>query len=255
MARPERFQNPDQLVAVVVGVGHQMAAAHIEPLDLVEESAEMLFDGFQRLSQVLGPRLAEHVEVQSLDTRGKLRQLLRGDAQPRPRHAGVVEVGLHGRVLRVDPQAARDAADQRPLAEPFELREGVESDMVAATQDFVDIAIRIDGRIGVRRAAELFTDEPRFGGRTGRRTVGVPRQIRKDAPHGAGLQRHDDFRARLPAHPVDDRKVPVEQLLVEDIARGGDFSKVDHRKRFQVKTVAKVAKSPRTAIGSTGIVN
>ena len=37
--------------------------------------------------------------------------------------------------------------------------------------------------------------------------------------HGAGLQGDDNFGARFPAHTVDSRQVPVQQLLVEDVAR------------------------------------
>lgn len=61
--------------------------------------------------------------------------------------------------------------------------------------------------------------EARLGGGTCSRTVGMLRQLGKNAPHGAGLQGDDNFGARFPAHTVDSRQVPVQQLLVEDVAR------------------------------------
>ncbi len=41
MARTELPQQRNQRVAVVVGVGHQMAAAHVEPLDTIQILPEM----------------------------------------------------------------------------------------------------------------------------------------------------------------------------------------------------------------------
>ena len=66
---------------------------------------------------------------------------------------------------------------------------------------------------------ELLENETRLGSGTCSRTVGMLRQLGKNAPHGAGLQGDDNFGARFPAHTVDSRQVPVQQLLVEDVAR------------------------------------
>lgn len=91
--------------------------------------------------------------------------------------------------------------------------------MVAATQDLVDITVRVGRGIGVSGTPELLENEARLGGGTRRSSVGVLRQLGKNAPHGAGLQGDDNFGARFPAHTVDSRQVPVQQLLVEDVAR------------------------------------
>ena len=157
------------------------------------------------------------------------RQLFGRNAQPRAGNAGVVKVRFDGRILRIDPQAARKAADKGPLPETFELRDGVEGDMVAAMQYLVDIAVRIGRGVGVGGLPELLENEARLGGGTRSRTVGVPRQFGKNAPHGASLQGHDNFGTRFPAHAVDRPEVRIEQFLVEDVARRRQFQKVNHR--------------------------
>ena len=157
------------------------------------------------------------------------RQLFRRDTQPGAGNAGVVKVGLDGRILRIDPQAARETADKCPLAEALELGDGIEGDMVAATQYLVDIAVRIGRGIGVGGLSELLEDEARLGSRTCSRTVGVLRQLGENTPHGACLQSHDNFGARFPAHAVDSGQIPVQQFLVENVARRRQFQKVNHR--------------------------
>ena len=195
MAGLEIAQQGDQLVAVVFGVGHQVPAAHVEPPDPVEVLPEMLFDGFQRQLQVVRARLAQHVEVQPVDPGGKIVQFIGRNAEARAGDTRVIKVGLHGRILRVDAQAARNAAQQRHRPEALELRDRVEGDMVAATEYLVDIAVGIDGSVGVRRLAVLLEYKLRFGGGTRRGTVGMACQLGENAPHGAGLQGYDNFGA------------------------------------------------------------
>ena len=222
MAGLETAEQGDQAVAVVFGMRHQVAAAHIEPLYPIEQMSEMFLDGLQGQPQVLGARFAEDMEMKSFDTFRKAavrRQLLGRDAQPRAGDAGVVEVRFDRRILRVDPQAARNAVDKGFLAEALELRNGIKSDMVAATQDFVDIGVRVDRGVGMGRTPELLENEARLGGGTCSRTVGMLRQLGKNAPHGAGLQGDNNFRTGFPAHTVYSRQVPVQQFLVEDVAR------------------------------------
>ena len=250
MARAVLAEQGDQLVAVVLGVGHQMPAAHVEPLHPVEALPEAKLHGLQRLAQVLGARFAQHVEVQSLDPLGQtaqLREPLGRDAQPRAGHAGIVQIGLDGRIERIDAQSARQPVDERTLAEPFVLREGVERDVVAACDDLVDVAVGVYRRIGVGRTAELLADEARFGGGTGRGPVGVFRQLGEDAPHGAGLQRHDDLRARRAAHAVDDRQIAVERRFVEQVTGRRYFGKIDHRHGSFRKNSHKINKNRRSA--------
>ena len=232
MAGLEIAQQGNQLVAVVFGVGHQVPAAHVEPPDPVEILPEMLFDGFQRQPQVVRARLAQHVEVQPVDPGGKIVQFIGRNAETRAGDTRVIKVGLHGRILWVDAQAARNAAQQRHRPETPELRDRVEGDMVAATEYLVDIAVGIDGSVGVRRLAVLLEYKPRFGGGTRRGTVGMACQLGENAPHGAGLQGYDNFGARLAAHAVDHGQIAIQQRLVEDVAWRRQLQEVNHRNVF-----------------------
>ena len=86
--------------------------------------------------------------------------------------------GAHGR-------AAVPSGASTGEHEALELRDRVEGDMVAATEYLVDIAVGIDGSVGVRRLAVLLEYKPRFGGGTRRGTVGMACQLGENAPHGA----------------------------------------------------------------------
>ncbi len=230
MAGAEPVQQVDQLLAVVFGMGHQVAAAHVEPGDAVEPAAEMRLDRFERPAQMLGARLAEHVEVQALDSLGQLAELRRRHAEARTRHTRIIEVGFHGRILRIDPQSARYALRAGPRAEALVLRHRIEGDVVAAPHDLPEIAVGIDRSVGVGRTSVLLEHEARLGGRAGRGSVGVTGQFGENTPHGARLERHDDFGARPAAHLVDLRQIGVEQLFVQHVAGRRDLLKIDHRK-------------------------
>ena len=228
MARPEVAQDADQTVAVVVGMGHQVPAAHVEPFDPAEQVPEALLDGFERPLQMLGARFAQDMEVQPLDACRELAEQFGRNAQARARDAGVVEVGFDGRIAGVDPHSAREAVDEGPLSEASELAERVEGDVAAAAQDFVEVAVAVCGGVGVGRSAELLQDEPGLGRRRSRGAVGVRRQLGKDRPHGARLEGDDHFGARFAAHAVNRREVGVEQFLVEDVAGRRQGPEVDH---------------------------
>ena len=211
----ELLQSADQLVAIVILVGHQVSAAHIEPLDPVEEAAETLFDGIERQAQMFGAGLAQHVEMQSFDPGGQLLQLPGGNSQPRTGHTRIIKIGFYRRIAGVDPQAARNAAQQSHLSEPFELRHGIEGDVIAAIENRFDIPIGVNRCIGVRRTAELLENQPRLGQRRSGGSVGMLRKLRENTPHGTGLQSDDHFGTALPANAVDDRQIPIEQLLIQ----------------------------------------
>ena len=222
MPCPKLPQQCNQFIAIVIGMGHQMPAAHIEPLDRIEIFAETLFDRFQCQPEVFGTRLAQHMEMQSLnaDRQAARRiQFLGRNTQPRACDTRIIKVCFDRRILRIDAQSARNAVNQRPLTEPLELRQRVERDVVAVTHDFVETGIGVNGCIRVRRTSVLLRHEPRFGDGTCRSTVGMLRQFGKNPPHGAGFERNDDFDTRFAPHTVNSSKIRIEQPLIEHIAR------------------------------------
>ena len=56
-----------QVRQVIVGAGDQMSATHIEPFDLVEQVAKLSLYSLEHSIQGVAVRLAEGVEMQSLD--------------------------------------------------------------------------------------------------------------------------------------------------------------------------------------------
>ena len=62
---------------VIVGTSDVMSAAEIEPTQLVEICAELLFDCIERRLQVVGVLLAKRVEVQTVDNRREIGDALR----------------------------------------------------------------------------------------------------------------------------------------------------------------------------------
>lgn len=228
MPRLEPAENADQFVAVVIGMGHQMAAAHVEPRDAIEKTAEMPLDRFQRQMQMMRTRLAEHVEMKPFDTRRQLPEFAGGDAEARTGHARIVEVRLDGRILRIDPQSARDAAQKRHRSETLELRHGVERNVVAAPKDLPDVAVGVDRSIGVGRTAVFLEYEPCSGCGTGRGAVGMAGQLGENTPHRACLERYDDLGAGRRPHAVDLRQIRVQQRLVENETRRRQFLKINH---------------------------
>lgn len=122
--------------------------------------------------------------------------------------------------------------------------------MVAATEYLVDIAVGIDGSVGVRRLAVLLEYKPRFGGGTRRGTVGMACQLGENAPHGAGLQGYDNFGARLAAHAVDHGQIAIQQRLVEDVAREKAASRSQSSKCFQLDSIPRPLR-PETVLPGT----
>ena len=58
-------------------------------------------------------------------------------------------------------------------------------------------------------------NQPRLGQRRSGGSVGMLRKLRENTPHGTGLQSDDHFGTALPANAVDDRQIPIEQLLIQ----------------------------------------
>ena len=218
IAGVEVAQDGNQLVAVVFGVRHQMAAAHVEPLELRQQLAEVPLERLERQTQMLGPRFAEDVEMEPLDAGRQLAQLLGHDAQPRPGHAGVVECRLDGRVARVDAQSARDAADERLLSEALVLRHGVEGDVVAVeASPGHDIGtVTLTGRLvplQMRKSGMKPDTE-------------IKRIYRKVKP--IDMEKYEEAKSREHATMIKSRKIAEDlglQMKIGDVEYQGDGNK------------------------------
>ena len=68
VAFADAFDETDEEVGVVAGFGDMVAAAHVEPFDLVEEVAEFGFDGVEGGGEGVGVLFAERVEVEPVES-------------------------------------------------------------------------------------------------------------------------------------------------------------------------------------------
>ena len=200
----EATQSVNQQVYIVTFAGHKMTAAHIEPLNFIQQVTELPLHNLQRGNQVLGLRLTQRVEVEALNALGKFLQQLGTDAKTACGRCGVVEVRFDGRVFVVDAQTARDTIQQGPLAVALPLPERVEGYVVAVAHELLPLTLRVDGCVGVCPLAILLVDQAGLGQRACRSAVGVLAEDGKDTPHCARFEGHDNLHARLTTHTVDD---------------------------------------------------
>ena len=146
------------MLHVVALTGHQMAASHIQPLDVRQETAETPLHLGQCPLQIIGGRLTQGMEMQPLDTlRQLISQQVAGHPHPGTRGTRIIQVRLHVRVFRIDPQSTRHPVTIRPhhRIKTMELRERVKRDMTTVSQDQREISLRISRGIGMRRTSHF----------------------------------------------------------------------------------------------------
>ena len=56
-----------QMIAVIVGSGHEVAAAHIDPLEMRKQMSEIALEAFDNFFEVVACRFAQCMEVQTVD--------------------------------------------------------------------------------------------------------------------------------------------------------------------------------------------
>ena len=99
----EIIQQPDQMIHIIPLTCHQMPTAHIQPLDLRQESAETLLHHGQGLLQVVRGGFAKCMKVQSIYA---FRQFIAQQVSHHPHtgtgRTGVVQISLHIGILRVN---------------------------------------------------------------------------------------------------------------------------------------------------------
>ena len=146
------------MLHVVILTGHQMTTSHIQPLDVRQETAKTPLHLGQRPLQIIGSGLAQGMEVQPLDTlRQRVSQQVAGHPHPGTRGTRIIQVRLHVRVFRIDPQPTRHPVTIRShhRIKTMELRERVERDMTTVSQDQREISLRISRGIGMRRTSHF----------------------------------------------------------------------------------------------------
>ncbi len=184
----------------------------------------------QRLEQLL----AEGVEVEPFDSaQGPPLEFCPPYPEPRLGGARVV----HGRVplgvLRIHPQSHRHSSPllfpERP--EALQLGERVEHQVVRDGKELPDILLLEGSGEAVHLAAELLAAQLRLPRGAGTDAVkGLPDEG-EDAPHGEGLERHQDLGTAAPLDIVQYGEIMAQPPQVHHISGGRgelqDFVDVD----------------------------
>ncbi len=104
--------------------------------------------------------------------------------------------------------------------------------MARHTKDFVYFSVVVNRSINMRARIELLENQPRLSQRRRRRPIRMARQLRKNAPHGARLQCHDNLSSRSSPHKIDDRQIALQRPPVEHKTRRRYFREINHQSYF-----------------------
>ena len=207
-------EQADEMLHIVALACHQVAATHIQPLELWQMLAKLGFDGVEHFGQVVRGRLAQGMEVEALNAVGQVIQPVGGHTEARTWGARVIDVGLDDRAHGVDAQAAADAVSTGSgivvgyaVLKTAKLVNRVERDVRAAAHELLDGLIGVGWAIGVRQAVELVIGQQHLVDRTGGGADAVLPEDWKGAPQGIGLERHDNLHTGLAADPCDEVEV------------------------------------------------
>ena len=188
-------QELDQFIALVIGAGDVVPAAHVDPLEL----AEIRFDriehpvpcGLERFKGLF----AQIVEMDPLDPfHVLLGQLVEREAEPRTGRGRVVFGDLAGRHLRIDAQADRNVTSTcRDMVEDqrgaLHLAGRIEDHVIRQAADFLKL-VRLERRgIGGDFTVVEFGRQPRFPQAGGRDAVEIFADDMGGRPHRERLER------------------------------------------------------------------
>ena len=168
---PEIAQEANQLIFIIILMGHQMPAPHVQPFDLRKEMSETLFHSLQRTPQIFRTRLAQRMKMQTFHPLRQLLQTRNRNPQTGSRTGRIIQIRLNSRILRINPQSTRYAGTPCPLAKTVILAEGIERNMAAIPQNLIDFLRRIDRSIRMCRATVFLKNETCLCQRTGSGTV------------------------------------------------------------------------------------
>ena len=128
IAATEILHHGDEQFHIIVLACHQMAAAEVDPFQLREPSGKFLLDTNERPLEHIRPTLAVAMAMEAFDIVGQLlRQLVGRHAESCAWRTGVIQQGLHLRVLRIDTKS--DGHPLRPLMIALILRKRVKGQM------------------------------------------------------------------------------------------------------------------------------
>ena len=220
IAGVETAEQGHQRIDVVVGTGHEVAAAEIDPLDLGKPFGKMVFYMYERAREDIGTALAMAMAMEALDVGGQLiGQLLGTDAEAGARRAGIVEERLDLGVARIDAQAEAQAGMGREHGAVVArvLGEGVEGDVGREARDLGGLVVGESGREGVDRRAKVLVAQAGLVERGGRRGVDILAEDGERLPQRKGLEGQNDLNISLVGHTLDKGKIAAQTGLLQHV--------------------------------------
>ncbi|MNJ30512.1 hypothetical protein D3C77_251110 [compost metagenome] len=197
-------------------------AAQAHPLDLVQQVTEALFDGAQHLVEqaevaVLAV-VVEHEAGDLLDHRFDFDRIPLAQAAERPRRIGQQVVGAAH--LRVDAQATDLAFGG--VSKALQLADGVEDDLVAVIEHFLDFIVGPGHAVGVGLAGELLATQLELVERRRGGAVHVLLHQVEHRPGGEALECQQGLGPGLLAHVGDLLHVAQQLGFVDEVVRRFD---------------------------------
>ena len=170
--------------------------------------------------------------MEALDTLGELGQLRSRHTEAGAWGTGVIQVGLHRRVLGVDTQPERHAPIGRhQRAHLLDLTQRIEGHVRAVAKDGGELLTSVGWAEGMCLSAHLLVGQLGFVDRACRAMRDVLADNREGLPERIGLESQDDLHARPLSYVADEGKVPPKQVFLEDVA-GGREGGLIHRCQY-----------------------
>jgi len=203
--------------------------------------AEFLIDRCERLLEIVGILLAQRVEMEAGQSRQvRALELVRGDAQPRARDTGIVERGVAGGALRIDPQPAvkltalEAGMCHDSVAEAEPLRQRIEVEVVGELTELADFIFLIAGRVGDHVLAEVIARQQGLPQAGGAAAVKVVAEMRECLPTREAFEREDDLAARGIGGFAEDGGIALQRGEGNDVRGHGQRRRPEERRaKFQ----------------------
>ena len=159
--------------------------------------------------------------MEALDPLGELSQLRSRHTKAGAWSTGVIQVGLHRRVLGVDTQPEGHAPiDRHQRAHLLDLTQRIEGHMRTVAKDGGELLTSVGWAEGMCLSAHLLVSQLSFVDGACGAMRDVLADNREGLPERIGLESQDDLHARPLSYVADEGKVPPKQVFLEDVAGG-----------------------------------
>ena len=220
----EIVQQAHEVFPVVVLAGYVVSASKVDPLHAVKVLAKVLFESGKYAFQCVDVLLAQRMEVQTLNAVQQFGfELVFGDAQAAELAAGVVKVGLHCGILRVDADAATHVSLEGAFLEPAPLAKAVERDVVGEGQNLVNLSVLVGRCKYVNFFPHFFFGESCLVQTAGRGSREVFCDNGETSPKTVAFEGANYFDTGLFLYFRQDIHVPAKAIFVQNIAGSFDF--------------------------------